>query len=165
MMNSQPEGVRRDVQVPAGARTAFKVLGILAALGLVAVAAVIFGVVRQAHDFRQIAQSNKSAAAAQASANAQAFYRDLVAAAKTAVPTQSQVHALSERDRVGAGPPLVEDGSVVVTIAAQQGYTIPQYFEGGHGTVRLCYRAALPIAPATTPAAVLRQIACPTGGS
>jgi hypothetical protein len=164
MMEDQPEGVRRDIQVPVRARTAFKVLGILAALGLVAVAAVLFGIMRQAHDFRQTAQSNKSAAAAQASASAQAFYRDLVAAARTEVPTQSQVHALSERDRIGAGPPLVEGGSVVVMIAAQEGYTIPQYFEGGHGTVQLCYRAALPIAPATTPAAVLQEITCPTSG-
>jgi hypothetical protein len=159
MIDDQLEG-DRDIQAPAGVRAAFKVLGILAAIGLVAVALLLFGVMRQAHDFRQDAQSNKSVATAQASASAQAFYRDLVAAAKTAVPTRSQVQALSERDRIGASPPLVEDGSVVVMIAALKGYTIPQYFEGGDGAVQLCYRAALPIAPAATPAATLRQIAC-----
>lgn len=163
MVDDRPEGDHRDVQVPTAARIVFKAIGVLAALGLAFVAVVAFGLIRQAHDFRQIAQSNKSAATAQASAKAQAFFRDLVATAKTAVPTQNQVRALSRSHGIAAGSPLIKGGSVVVMIAAQQGYTIPQYFEGGDGTVQLCYRAAVPIAPATTPAPTLQQTACPPG--
>ena len=164
MIYDRSGGVGPNGQAPGGVRIAFRVVGILAALGLVVIALVVVGLeVRQHHD-RQATQRNESAATSQVSARAQAFYHDLTDSAKTAAPTQSQIQALLMRDKVVARPPFLENGSVRVTFSARMVYVEPGFYGGTQDTVELCYRATVPIAPATTPAATLQEITCPVGG-
>ena len=164
MTYDRPRDVGPNGQMPEGVRLAFKALGILAALGLAVIAVLLIALEVQQHSDRQTAQRNESAATSQASARAQAFYRDLISSAKTAVPTQSHILALMMRDKVGARPPLLENGSAIVTFSAHMGYVDPGFWGGSQDSVQLCYRAAVPIVPATTPAPTLRQITCPAAG-
>lgn len=115
----------------------------------------------QQHEFRQETQSDRALAVAQASTNAEAFYRDFVAASKSATPTRNLMITLSQRYAVAAGSPAVRNGSIVLTFEAQQGYAEPNLFGGSHGTVQLSYTVSVPMAPATVPAPALRQATCP----
>lgn len=163
-MYDQPGNGGPDHREPDGARAGFVLLGILAALGLVVVAGLFIGFEVQQHGFQEKAQSNKAAATTRAAADAEAFYRDLLAATRTVSPTQSrEIHALGLRHAVLAGPPVVRHGSIVVAFRAEQGFAEPGLLGGSQDTVLLCYTATVPIAPATTPAATLSRTACPAG--
>lgn len=139
-------------------------IAIFAAIGLVIVVALFIGLEVQKHDFQQQAQNNEAAATAKATAEVETFYRDLLTAAKTGTPTQSQIHVLGGRNRVIAGPSVVRDGSIVVAVRVQPVWDVPTMFGADTDIVALCYTASVPVAPATTPPPALRRTACPMGG-
>lgn len=165
MTYDQPEGDVPGNRAAQGVRAFALGVGILAALGLVVIMVLIIGVMWQEHDFRQTAQRNEAAATSKASAAAQAFDQELIESARSAAPTSSQVRALGARYGVRAGSPVVEGGSVVVTFRVEKVYWEPSYFGGDNGTVELCYRAAVPIAPATSPVATLQPVNCAEPGT
>ena len=160
----QPEDDGLDHTDPGCAHVVFVLLGIFAAIGQAIVAVLLIGLQVQKHDFQRTAQGNQAAATSQTAAAAETFYRDLLAATKSATPTQSEIRALGRRDRVSTDSPVVHDGSIVVAFEARQPYVEPNLFGADQGTVQLCYSASVPLAPATTPPAALRQTACPAGG-
>jgi len=158
MPDDRPEAV--GPELPAAVRLAFTGLGILAALVLAVVVVFYISLGVQQHGYQQDAQRNRAAATTEASAEAAAFFGSLRASADTAPLTAAKVRALGKREGVITRPPVTHDGSVVVSFEAARGYVEPGSFEGGQGTVGLCYIATMPMAPATVPGATLRQTAC-----
>jgi len=158
MPDDRPEAI--GPELPVAVRVAFKGLGILAALALALVVVFWISLGVQQHGYQQDAQRNMAAATTKASAGAVAFFGSLRASAETAPLTAAGVRALGRREGVFASPPVTHEGSVVVSFEVSRAYAEPGSFGGGEGDVGLCYTATMPIAPATTPTATLRQTSC-----
>jgi hypothetical protein len=160
MTHDKPAAV--GAETPAAVRFIFTGIGVLAGLGLVALVALFISLKVQQHGYDETTQKNMTTATSEASANAQAFYQSLRTTAESESLTSSEVRALAQRSHVITRPPATHDGSVVVEFGAFESYVEAGTFEGGDETVRLCYIATLPLAPATTPGATLREVSCPT---
>jgi hypothetical protein len=164
-MNDESEMRASRVRVSKTGRAVALTVGVLAALGLVVVLLIYIQMLLQSRHDQNLGQANEAAARAQATADAQTFYRNLIPAAEAAPLTKAEIQKLSRQQRgINASAPVETTGADVVAFRVYEVYIIPGGFGGGEGTVTQCYSATLPLPHASTPT-VLQATQCPSPAS